>query len=130
MIADGKAVQLATYAYSRSIATGRFPAVAYLVLADGFLFTPSGGPINGDGSRTVVDGPGIRAVWEQFQTAIADAEEWLTTNGRIPARPIQGSDDWPAGATIVLETNLKADDVQSVCKYCDYQHLCGLRQLT
>jgi ATP-dependent helicase/nuclease subunit B len=130
MIADGKAVQLATYAYSRSIATGRFPAVAYLVLADGFLFTPSGGPINGDGSRMVVDGPGIRAVWEKFQTAIADAEEWLTTNGRIPARPIQGSDDWPAGATIVLETNLKADDVQSVCKYCDYQHLCGLRQLT
>lgn len=130
MIADGKAVQLATYAYSRSIATGRFPAVAYLVLADGLLFTPSGGPINGDGSRTVVDGPGIRAVWEQFQTAIADAEEWLTTNGQIPARPLQGSDDWPEGATIVLETNLKPNEVQSVCKYCDYQHLCGLRQLT
>lgn len=130
MIADGKAVQLATYAYSRSIATGRFPAVAYLVLADGLLFTPSGGPINGDGSRTVVDGPGIRAVWEQFQTAITDAEEWLTTNGQIPARPLQGSDDWPAGATIVLETSLKANEVQSVCKYCDYQHLCGLRQLT
>lgn len=130
MIADGKAVQLATYAYSRSIATGRFPAVAYLVLANGLLFTPSGGPINGDGSRTVVDGPGIRAVWEQFQAAITDAEAWLTTNGQIPARPLQGSDEWPAGATIVLETNLKANDVQSVCKYCDYQHLCGLRQLT
>jgi len=130
MIADGKAVQLATYAYSRSIEIGRFPAVAYLVLADGLLFTPSGGPINGDGSRTVVDGPGIRAVWEQFQAAIKDAEEWLTTDGQIPARPLQGSDDWPAGATIVLETNLKPNDVQSVCKYCDYQHLCGLRQLT
>ena len=130
MIADGKAVQLATYAYSRSIETGRFPAVAYLVLADGLLFTPSGGPINGDGNRTVVDGPGIRTVWEQFQAAIENAEEWLTTNGRIPARPLQGSDDWPAGATIVLETNLKPNDFQSVCKYCDYQHLCGLRQLT
>jgi len=130
MIADGKAVQLATYAYSRSITTGRFPAVAYLVLADGLLFTPSGGPINGDGSRTVVDGPGIRAVWEQFQAAITDAEEWLTTNGQIPARPLQSSDDWPAGANIVLETHLKPNDVQSVCSYCDYQHLCGLRQLT
>lgn len=130
MIADGKAVQLATYAYSRSIATGRFPAVAYLVLSDGLLFTPLGGPINGDGQRTVVDGPGIRTVWEQFQAAITAAEEWLTTNGQIPARPLQRSDDWPAGATIVLETNLKPNDVQSVCKYCDYQHICGLRQLT
>jgi len=130
MIADGKAVQLATYAYSRSIETGRFPAVAYLVLADGLLFTPSGGPINGDGNRTVVDGPGIRTVWEQFQAAIENAEEWLTTNGQIPARPLQGSFDWPAGATIVLEANLKPNDVQSVCKYCDYQQLCGLRQLT
>lgn len=130
MIADGKAVQLATYAYSRSIETGRFPAVAYLVLADGLLFTPSGGPINGDSSRTVVDGPGIREVWERFQTAIADAEEWLTTDGQIPARPLQGSDDWPAGATIVLEPNPKPNEVQSACKYCDYQHLCGLRQLT
>lgn len=130
MIADGKAVQLATYAYSRSIETGRFPAVAYLVLADGLLFTPSGGPINGDGNRTVVDGPEIRTVWEQFQAAIENAEEWLTTNGQIPARPLQGSFDWPAGATIVLETNLKPNGVQSVCKYCDYQHLCGLRQLT
>ena len=130
MIADGKAVQLATYAYSRSIKTGRFPAVAYLVLADGLLFTPSGGPINGDSNRTVVDGPGIRTVWERYQAANADAEEWLTTDGQIPARPLQGSDDWPAGATIVLEPNPKPNEVQSVCKYCDYQHLCGLRQLT
>lgn len=130
MIADGEAVQLATYAYSRSIATARFPAVAYLVLADGLLITPSGGPIDGDGSRTVVEGPGILAVWEQFQASITDAEEWLTTNGQIPARPLQGSDEWPAGATIVLETNLKPNETQSVCKYCDYQHLCGLRQLT
>ena len=130
MIAEGTAVQLATYAYSRSIATGRFPAVAYLVLANGLLFTPSGGPINGDGGRTIVDGPEIRAVWEQFRAAITGAEEWLTTNGEIPARPLQESDDWPAGATIVLEADLKENEVQSVCKYCDYQHLCGLRQLT
>jgi hypothetical protein len=69
-------------------------------------------------------------VWEQFRAAITGAEEWLTTNGQIPARPLQESDDWPAGATIVLEAALKEDDVQSVCKYCDYQHLCGLKQLT
>lgn len=130
MIAEGKAVQLATYAFSRSIETGHFPAVAYLVLADGLLFTPSGGPVNGDGNRTIVEGPEIRAVWEQFQVAITNAEEWLTTDGQIPARPLQGPGDWPMGATIVLETSLKPTEVQSVCKYCNYQHLCGLRQLT
>ncbi|HEY4259520.1 MAG TPA: PD-(D/E)XK nuclease family protein, partial [Schlesneria sp.] len=114
MIADGKAVQLATYAYSRSVETGQFPAVAYLVLADGLLFTPSGGALDGDDSRTVVDGPGIRLVWEQFQAAIENAEEWLTTNGQIPGRPLQGADQWPAGAAIVLEAYPKPNEVQSV----------------
>ena len=61
-------------------------------------------------------------MWEQFQAAITNAEEWLTTDGQIPARPLQGADDWPTGATIVLETNLKSTEVQSVCKYCNYQH--------
>lgn len=129
MIAEGKAVQLATYAYSRSTETGRFPAVAYLVLADGLLYTPSGGPINGNGNRTIVDGPEIRAVWEQIETAITSAELWLTTDGHIPARPLQSPDVWPDGMRIVLDTNLKATDTQAVCRYCDYQHLCGLRQL-
>lgn len=129
MIAEGRAVQLATYAYSRSTETGRFPAVAYLVLADGLLYTPSGGPINGDGNRTIVDGPAIRAVWDHFQTAITNAESWLTSDGLIPARPLQATEAWPDGLRIVLDDNLKPTDIQAICRYCDYQHLCGLRQL-
>jgi len=129
MIAEGRAVQLATYAYSRSTESGRFPAVAYLVLADGLLYTPSGGPIAGGGNRTIVDGPEIRTVWNQFQTAITNAESWLTSDGHIPARPLQSPDAWPDGLRIVLDDNLKPTDDQSVCRYCDYQHLCGLRQL-
>ena len=128
-IADGKAVQLATYAYSRSKEAGRFPAVAYLVLADGLFYTPSGGPVHGDGKRTVVEGPSIQTVWSEFESAISGAESWLTDDGRVPARPLQTLEDWPNGTRIVLETNLKANECQSVCKYCDYQHLCGLRQL-
>ncbi|WP_437193944.1 PD-(D/E)XK nuclease family protein [Planctomicrobium sp. SH527] len=128
-IADGKAVQLATYAYSRSKEAGRFPAVAYLVLADGLFYTPSGGPVQGDDNRTVVEGPSIQAVWSEFETAISGAESWLTEDGCVPARPLQTLEDWPVGTRIVLETNLKSTDCQSVCKYCEYQHLCGLRQL-
>ena len=130
MIADGQAVQLATYAHSRSTETGRFPAVAYLVLIDGLLFTPSRSPIGGDSNRTIVDGPAIQTVWEQFQTAIAQADDWLTTNGQIPARPLQNSSDWPDGVRIVLDANLNQADVQSACRYCNYQHLCGIKQLT
>ena len=129
MIEEGRAVQLATYAYSRSEETGRFPAIAYLVLSDGLLFTPSGGPINGDGHRSVVDGPAVQAVWQEFETAITNAESWLTSDGNIPARPLQEPQEWPQGLRVVLETDLKPTDTQYVCKYCDYQHLCGLKQL-
>ncbi|MBB3208920.1 CRISPR/Cas system-associated exonuclease Cas4 (RecB family) [Rhodopirellula rubra] len=128
-IAEGKAVQLATYAYSRSKEAGRFPAVAYLVLADGLFYTPTGGPVHGDDNRTVVEGPSIQAVWNEFESAISGAESWLTDGGLVPARPLQTLEEWPDGTRIVLETNLKATECQSVCKYCDYQHLCGLRQL-
>jgi ATP-dependent helicase/nuclease subunit B len=129
MIAEGKAVQLATYAYSRSVVMGHFPAVAYLILADGILFTPASGPIGGQGSHTFVDGPQIQTVWNHFQTAITNADEWLMGDGSIPARPLQSVELWPKGATMVLKTSLKENAVQAVCKYCDFQHLCGLRQL-
>ncbi len=129
MIQEGRAVQLATYAYSRSEERGRFPAIAYLVLSDGLLFTPSGGPLHGVERRSVVDGSAVQTVWEEFETAIRNAESWLTSDGNIPARPLQETDHWPEGLRTVLETNLKPTDTQYVCKYCDYQHLCGLQQL-
>jgi ATP-dependent helicase/nuclease subunit B len=130
MVADGRAVQLATYAFSRSLQTGRFPEVAYLVLSDGHLLTPSGGPVGGGRGCSVVEGPGIEVVWERFRAAIQGAEDWLTADGRVPARPLQDPDDWPAGSGIVLESKLGPDQRQSVCSYCDYQHLCGLRRPT
>ena len=49
LIEEGKAVQLATYAHGRCSADGRFPAVAYLVLSDGLLYTPAGSPVRGGG---------------------------------------------------------------------------------
>jgi hypothetical protein len=128
LIEEGKAVQLATYAYGRSNHIGKFPAVAYLVLADGLLFTPSGSPIQGDGNRTVIDGPAIQSVWNQFSDAIERAGDWLTTDEPVPARPLQDSSQWPLGAELVLDADKEAGEMQSVCTYCDYQQLCGMRE--
>lgn len=130
LIEEGKAVQLATYAYGRSSESGTFPAVAYLVLSDGLLYTPSGSPIQGDNNRSVVNGQAIQAVWQSFSEAIEGAEDWLTSDAPVPARPLQDSSQWPTGTKIVLETNLKADSLQGVCKYCDYKLICGIQETT
>ena len=126
MVAKGKSVQLATYAFSRSLADGSFPAVAYLVLSDGTIFTPAGSPLAGVPTSDVIEGPSIEQVWNDFWTAIAGAESWLTTDDPVPARPIQDSTDWPSGSELVLVDRLKPSETQSVCRYCDYKRLCGM----
>ena len=70
LIEEGKAVQLATYAYGRSTVNDRFPGVAYLVLSDGLLYTPSESPVDGDNNRAVINAPGIESVWQDFSNAI------------------------------------------------------------
>ena len=130
LIEDGRAVQLATYAYGRSTASGIFPAVAYLVLSDGLLYTPSQGPITGDRNRSIIDAPAIQTVWQHFSDALDIADDWLTGDAPVPARPLQDPSEWPDGATIVLETNLRADQDQEVCKYCDYKQICGIQETT
>ena len=67
-------------------------------------------------------------MWKQFSEAIDNADNWLTTDVPVPARPLQEPSQWPEGATMVLKDKLKADSVQEVCRYCDYQTLCGLRE--
>ena len=128
LIHDGKAVQLATYAYSRSTDAAAFPAVAYLVVSDAQLLTPSGSPIAGGASSSTIQAPPIRTVWEEFSKAIDTADGWLTAGDPIPARPLQLSTQWPNGARIVLDVDLKDGESQSVCRYCDYKRLCGLQE--
>ena len=129
LIADGRAVQLATYAYGRFTASGKFPAVAYLVLADGLLYTPSGSPIGGDANRSVIDGIGIEVVWDRFADAIEKADDWLSGDTPVPARPLLEPECWPEGSQLVLKTDLKGNDPQEVCKYCEYALICGLQEL-
>ncbi len=133
LLVDGRAVQLATYAHARaqtSAANGSYPAVAYLVLAEGQLFTPRGSALDGGTACSVVDGADIQTVWSQFAAAIEHANDWLDGDADIPARPLQTPDSWPNGAEITLTANLGQDELQEACRYCDYPTLCGLRRLT
>jgi hypothetical protein len=126
LIRDGKAVQLATYAFSRSRDGAAFPAVAYLVLNDAQLYSPSGSPVDRN-DDAVIDGPAIRSVWDNFSSALTSASGWLTSDEPIPARPLQSPTTWPAGVRIVLDANLPAAKQQEVCRYCDYKPLCGIQ---
>jgi hypothetical protein len=115
LIENGKAVQLATYAYARSTERGTFPAVAYLVLADGLLYTPSESPVAGDANHSIIKAPAIQTVWQRFSDALDNAGDWLTSDAPVPARPMQDNSQWPAGTAIVLETNLRTDQMQDIC---------------
>lgn len=128
MLQDGRAVQLATYAYGRS-KEGTFPGVAYLIIADGSLCTPEHSPIVKSSKTDVVDGPSIQSVWDAFDRAVTDADSWLAGDDPVPARPLVEIELWPAGAELVLDNNLKPNTVQSVCRYCDYSQLCGFARV-
>lgn len=134
LLEEGRAVQLATYAYGRSQARPyAFPAVGYLILSDGILYTPQGSRLRGDGPSQVVEGPPIAEVWAAFLTALERAEAWLTGGEPIPARPLQDPQDWPPGASIVLDppdAKGRQPESQRICEYCDYGVLCGLVELT
>ena len=128
MIREGKAVQLATYAAGRAAQTGRFPAVAYLILSDGLMFTPSENAIAGAPRAAVSESVAIEDVWNQFEAAVERADEWMSGQGPIPARPLLSAAEWPAGSEFVLDADLKADELQQVCRYCDYGQICGLKE--
>ena len=128
MLKDGRAVQLATYAYSRS-ENGNFPGVAYLIIADGSLCSPEQSPVVKSSRSDLVDGPSIKSVWDAFEQAVTDADSWLAGDAPIPARPLMEIALWPAGAELVLDAKLKAGESQGVCRYCSYTQLCGLARV-
>jgi hypothetical protein len=94
-------------------------------LSDGKFFTPSGSPVQGIDTSEVLEGPSIENIWNEFSAAIATAEEWLTTDEAVPARPLQNVGDWPPGADIVLSDSLSSDEAQGVCRYCEFSQICG-----
>lgn len=128
MLKDGRAVQLATYAYGRS-ENGNFPGVAYLIIADGSLCTPEQSPVAKSSKSELVDGPSIQSVWDAFENAVSDADSWLAGDAPVPARPLMEMDTWPVGVELVLDNKLKAGDSQGVCRYCSYPQLCGLQRV-
>jgi ATP-dependent helicase/nuclease subunit B len=134
LLREGRSVQLATYARARrQTSGGAMPAVGYLILADGLLYTPEGSALAGGAGTMIAEGPAIAAVWDRFTGALGRAEGWRTGDAPVPARPLEDPEDWPEGATIVLDApdaKGKPAESQPICTYCDYQALCGVMELT
>lgn len=132
LLEEGRAVQLATYSYARSHARhGGFPKVAYLIIGDGLIYSPLGSLLRGYERSTGIDGPAIEDVWNEFFLAIQGAESWMREKSGIPGRPLQNPKDWPPGADKVIEgpgTNKPLDEWEP-CRFCEYQVLCGLKEL-
>jgi hypothetical protein len=133
LLSEGRATQLATYAHAReTLNNKRVSAVGYLILSQGVMLTPKGSALEGGSSVQVVDGPSIQDVWNAFSSALRGAEGWLRGEDAVPARPLQDPDAWPDGATLVLEgpdSKGRMPQEQPTCKYCDYQILCGRKEL-
>jgi len=64
-------------------------------------------------------------VWNAFVAAIENSGDWLTTDARVPARPLQDPANWPGGVELVLKDRLNRNETQSPCSYCDYSAICG-----
>jgi len=132
LLETGRAVQLATYAYTRSQeAGGSFPAVAYLVLSAGVLYTPTGSPLHGAGATETIQGPAISEVWQRLTDALARADGWLTGREPVAARPLLAPELRPPGVEIVIQEPDSRNGRTDIapCRYCDFKRLCGAEQL-
>ena len=131
LLEEGRAVQLATYAHARAEAAGRYPAVAYLILCDALLYTPAGSPLRGVAAAQTVAAPAIAEVWRQVEAAFPTADGWLTRGEPVPARPLQEPTARVPGAALVIDEDPRKERTElEPCKYCDYQPLCGLVELS
>jgi len=133
LLESGRAVQLATYAHTRSRESDRrFPAVGYLVLSRSALYTPGLSRLLGEGPFLQIDGPAISEVWERFKKALSDADGWMRGEEPVPARPLMDPVVRPEGTDMVIEEPGKGKTREDVapCLYCDFKLLCGVRQLT
>ena len=131
LLAEGRAVQLAVYARGRAAVVDTDLAelpVAYLVIANNRLLTPSATPMAGTrNDQHVPEAPGMAEVWQRFTQALARSQAWMERAEPVPARPLQDSEEWPDGVEMVLDA--KGADEQRICRYCDFRVLCGLEEI-
>ena len=126
-LAEGRAVQLATYAAARAQEAGVIEvAVAYLILCNSNFHTPEGSPLIGSRRGDIVEGaPAIDTVWNEFVEAVSTTDAWLGGGEPIPARPLQDPEEWPVGTELVV----KEKEADRACMYCSFDLLCGRTEL-
>ena len=131
MISDGKAgtacdLRVQSVARCSDISCGRlsdFSPTLNSLTPSGSPLSPEAPPVRGSRHhRLILCGKSF------FPEAINAADGWLTVGEPIPARPLQLSSQWPNGAKIVLDDDLNDGESQTVCRYCDYKRLCGLKE--
>jgi len=131
-LAHGRAIQLAIYAAATKAPA---PMVAYYIINQRLLLTPAASSLRGakrdiQNIEVVPGAADIGTVWKNLTAALAAGDSWLQSPKKgskaksvvVPARPLQPPDQWPTGASIVLDDTAKG---QSVCDYCEHAALCG-----
>lgn len=123
---SGRALQLATYAFARSIRKGgQPPHVAYFSLSRGRLLAPSNSFwLQSD----VADAPTAADTWKRVERSV-DRAEALVTRGRLPATGLKRS--LPMLESMGVEESAHREHFSfepgSACGYCELDALCGRR---
>ena len=118
-LAAGTALQLASYAYLKSLEDGAFPPVAYFIMESRKLLTTQPDAFH---DAIHVDGPGPEETWRAL--AATHADEWKTVSaGRLEARGILED----PGAKPLEDAQIVGGRVvvPPACHWCDYPALCG-----
>jgi len=125
LLANGQAVQLAVYASARRLATGesKLPPAGYFSLANGKLLTTQSEPFAG---AQRVSGPDLDETWQRLERTV-DLVRQLLDEGRVVVTGVRQSLPLLDAAGVSDEARPTYLDmaVESGCRYCDYDALCG-----
>lgn len=117
-LANGTAIQLASYAYL-SRERGVFPPVAYLIMSAQRLFATDA---NSFPLAELVPGPASEATWLVIEAS--HAAEWVRVEaGQLFATGVVTSDAAPPRASQVVDGKFA---LEPPCRFCSFSGLCGL----
>lgn len=125
-LSDGKAIQLAAYAWLLAPGKAKFPSGAYYMLAQSEFLGPNGDFID---PQYIVSEANLNQIWqasfETYQQHIQDIKSGkITASGvsqsLMSSNNLDHSDDEPA------DGNLPKMGLEAKCNLCDFANLCGM----